>query len=55
MDFYEGETLKDKISKGPIAIDEAVDITLQICEGLEKAHNNNIIHRDIKSANKLKS
>jgi serine/threonine protein kinase len=51
MDFYEGETLKDRISKGPIAIDEAVDIILQICEGLEKAHNNNIIHRDIKPAN----
>jgi serine/threonine protein kinase/Flp pilus assembly protein TadD len=51
MALYEGETLKDKIAKGPIAIDEAIKITLQICEGLEKAHKNDIIHRDIKPAN----
>ena len=51
MAFYDGETLKDKIAKGPIGIDEAMKITLQICEGLEKAHKNEIIHRDIKPAN----
>jgi serine/threonine-protein kinase len=51
MALYDGETLKDKIAKGPIEIDEAIKITLQICEGLEKAHKNEIIHRDIKPAN----
>ena len=51
MAFYEGETLRDKIAKGPIEIEEAIKITLQICEGLEKAHKNEIIHRDIKPAN----
>ncbi len=51
MALYDGETLKDKIAKGPIVIDEAIKITLQICEGLEKAHKNEIIHRDIKPAN----
>ena len=51
MAFYEGETLKDRITKGPIGIDEAIRITLQICEGLEKAHMNDIVHRDIKPAN----
>ena len=51
MDLYEGETLKDKIAKGPLEVNEAIKITLQICEGLEKAHQNNIIHRDIKPAN----
>jgi serine/threonine-protein kinase len=51
MAFYEGETLKDRITKGPIGIDPAIRITLQICEGLEKAHMNDIVHRDIKPAN----
>lgn len=51
MAFYEGETLKDKIEKGPLNINEAIDIAIQITEGLDKAHKKNIIHRDIKSAN----
>jgi len=51
MALYEGETLKAKISKGPLSVDESITIFLQICEGLSKAHQNNIIHRDIKPAN----
>ncbi len=51
MALYDGETLKDRVEKGPIEIDEAIKITLQICEGLEKAHKNEIMHRDIKPAN----
>ncbi len=51
MDFYDGESLKQKIEKGPLKIDDAVDITVQILEGLAKAHEKNIIHRDIKPAN----
>ena len=51
MAYYEGETLKDKIKKGSIPIDETINIALQICEGLAKAHKNEIIHRDIKPAN----
>ena len=51
MTCYEGETLKEKIEKGVLNIDETIDITLQICEGLRKAHQNNITHRDIKPAN----
>ena len=51
MAFYEGETLKDKIEKGPLNINEAIDIAIQITEGLDKAHKKNITHRDIKSAN----
>ncbi|UCH66420.1 MAG: PD40 domain-containing protein, partial [Ignavibacterium sp.] len=51
MAYYDGETLKKKIERGTLKIDEAVDITLQIAEGLSKAHEKNIIHRDIKPAN----
>jgi serine/threonine protein kinase len=51
MDFYDGETLKEKIERGPIKLDEAVDITIQIAKGLHKAHEQGIIHRDIKPAN----
>ncbi|HEX2867432.1 MAG TPA: protein kinase [Ignavibacteriales bacterium] len=51
MDYYEGETLKNKISSGPLEISEIIELTTQIAEGLKKAHENGIIHRDIKPAN----
>ena len=51
MDYYEGETLKSKISKGLLTIDEIINITKQIGEGLRTAHEKGIIHRDIKPAN----
>ena len=51
MDLYEGETLKKKIERGPLKIDEAVDVAVQVTQGLTKAHEHGIIHRDIKPAN----
>ncbi len=51
MAFYEGETLKKKINGGPLGADEAVNIALQIAAGLERAHEEGIIHRDVKPAN----
>ncbi len=47
----EGETLKDKIASGPMKINEALSIVIQIAEGLQEAHEKGIVHRDIKSAN----
>ena len=51
MAYYDGETLKKKVEKGSIDIDEAINITIQIAEGLSKAQEKGIIHRDIKPAN----
>ena len=53
MDCYEGETLKKKIEKGPLKIEEAADIAIQIALGLSEAHAHGIVHRDIKPANIL--
>jgi len=51
MPCYEGETLQAKIERGPIELDEAVDIALQVASGLSKAHEKRIVHRDIKPGN----
>jgi serine/threonine protein kinase len=51
MACYDGKTLKARIEKGPLRIEEAIDIILQVAKGLSKAHKKEIIHRDIKPAN----
>ena len=53
MDCYEGETLKEKIERGPLAVEEAIDLTIQVAEGLSEAHEAGIVHRDIKPGNIL--
>jgi TolB-like protein/Tfp pilus assembly protein PilF/predicted Ser/Thr protein kinase len=51
MAYIEGQSLKDKIEAGPMRIGEAVELAIQIAEGMSKAHEKNIVHRDIKPAN----
>jgi eukaryotic-like serine/threonine-protein kinase len=51
LELVEGETVADRIIRGPIPIDDALEIARQIAEALEAAHERGIIHRDLKPAN----
>ncbi len=51
LEFVPGETLAERIAKGPIPVDEALSLFKQIAEGLEAAHEKGVIHRDLKPAN----
>jgi serine/threonine protein kinase/tetratricopeptide (TPR) repeat protein len=51
MDYYEGQTLQEKIARGPLPIEEVIDLGIQIASALQEAHTKGIIHRDIKPAN----
>jgi serine/threonine protein kinase/Tol biopolymer transport system component len=53
MAYIDGPTLQKKISQRPLQLAEAVEIAIQIGEGLEAAHERGIVHRDIKSSNIL--
>ena len=46
-----GENLAQRIAKGPLLLEQALDVCRQIAEGLEAAHEKGIIHRDLKPAN----
>ena len=51
MAYIEGQSLKKKIDSGPLELDEALMIAIQVAEGLQEAHKKGVVHRDIKSAN----
>jgi serine/threonine-protein kinase len=51
MAFIEGEDVQAKMGSGPMPIDEALDIAVQVAKGLIRAHSEGIVHRDIKPGN----
>ncbi|MCX6575577.1 MAG: protein kinase, partial [Candidatus Aminicenantes bacterium] len=51
MEYVGGETLRDKIKKRPLTAGAALEIAIQVADGLDLAHSKGVIHRDIKSAN----
>jgi serine/threonine protein kinase len=51
LEYVDGETLADRIARGPIPVDKALDACSQIAAGLEAAHDSGFVHRDLKPAN----
>ncbi|TET66359.1 MAG: hypothetical protein E3J45_06635, partial [Candidatus Zixiibacteriota bacterium] len=51
MQYVEGKSLRDIIKEKELPLDEIVDLAIQICDGLSKAHEAGVIHRDIKPSN----
>jgi serine/threonine protein kinase/Tol biopolymer transport system component len=51
MEYLEGETLADRLAKGPLPIDQALRHAIEIADALDKAHRQGIVHRDLKPGN----
>jgi len=51
MEYIEGETLADRLQKGPLDLEEALRYAIQIADALDKAHRQGVVHRDLKPGN----
>ena len=51
LELVPGETLQERVAKGPVPVEEALAVCRQIAEGVEAAHEKGVIHRDLKPAN----
>jgi serine/threonine protein kinase/tetratricopeptide (TPR) repeat protein len=55
MEYVEGELLSSRVSRGPLPVREVVEIGLQVTDALDEAHSRGIVHRDVKSANLMRT
>ena len=55
MEYIEGETLTERLEKGALPLDQALEYGIQIADGLDKAHHAGIVHRDLKPGNVMLS
>ena len=53
MEYIEGDTLAQRLKKGPLPLDKALEYGIQIADGLENAHRAGIVHRDLKPGNAM--
>src|SRR5450432_1437843 len=51
MEYLEGDTLADRLRKGPLPVEQVLKYGIEICQGLEKAHRSGVVHRDLKPGN----
>ncbi len=51
LEYIAGDTLADRLRRGPLALEEALSVGLQVAEALSAAHNQNVVHRDLKPGN----
>ena len=51
MSCYEGENLRQRLERGSMSVKEAVSVAIQVAQGLAKAHDHGIVHRDVKPGN----
>jgi serine/threonine protein kinase/tetratricopeptide (TPR) repeat protein len=55
MEYVDGELLSARVARGPVPVREVIEIGIQVADALDEAHSRGIVHRDIKSANLMRT